>query len=171
MHTAEPQNRSEMVARYKAVRERLNAKPKPAKMVSVPFIPLSEIRRQATQPLIASYGCWIVGKQGMPLIPWHLQNRIKRIQQVVAKEFGVKLDYMYSERRTAILVQARQVAMWFCKEFTVHSLPDIGDRFGGRDHTTVLHAVRQIEKKRHCDPDLADAIDRIANELNLSVSA
>lgn len=168
MLSTEPRSRAELVARYKAVRERLN-KPPEVKSVPIPIVPLSSIKRFATNPLILSYGCWIIGKGGVPLIPWHLQNRIKRIQQCVAKEFGVKLDDMFSERRTAAVVRARQVAMWICKEWTVHSYPEIGDKFGGRDHTTVMHAVRSIEKKRHIDPDLADAIERIAADLNIPV--
>jgi hypothetical protein len=164
--STEPTTRADMIAHYKAVKERLNVQPKPAKTVPVRAVPIGEIHRYAPRPLVYSYGSWIVGKT-MPLIPWHLQNRIKRIQQVVAKEFGVKLDEMYSERRTARLVMARQVAMWFCKEWTVHSYPEIGEKFGGRDHTTVIHACRQIEKKRLSDPDLSDAIDRIIANLNI----
>lgn len=116
--------------------------------------------------LCSSFGCWIVGiPRRIPIIPLHLQNRIKRIQEEVSKEMGVPVDEMISHRRTAKPVMARQIAMWFCKERTVHSYPEIGERFGGRDHTTALHAWRKIEKLRQSDPDLAYHIERIAAAL------
>ena len=163
--SSEPQTRAEMVARYKAARERLNPKPV-AKIVPVEPPPLVVLdappRRETMCHLIVSFGCWIVKRAPPPLIPYHLQNRIARIQRVVASEMGVRLDEMVSDRRSAAPTLARQVAMWFCKEKTVHSLPEIGDKFCGRDHTTVMHAVRKIERRRHSDPELAASIDRIA---------
>ena len=70
--------------------------------------------------------------------------RVDYIQDVVAKYYRVSCSDMRSDRRTADIVLPRQVAMYLTKELTKKSLPEIGRRFGGRDHTTVLHAVRKI---------------------------
>jgi chromosomal replication initiator protein len=71
--------------------------------------------------------------------------RIEDIQRVVARQYNVSRADLLSSRRTANVVRPRQVAMYLAKVLTLRSLPEIGRRFGGRDHTTVLHAVRKIE--------------------------
>lgn len=80
---------------------------------------------------------------------------IREIQQAVCKHYGVSLIDMLSTRRIAKIVKPRQVAMYLCRELTPHSLPQIGRRFGGRDHTTVLYAVRKIPLVARVDEDLA----------------
>jgi chromosomal replication initiation ATPase DnaA len=82
---------------------------------------------------------------------------IRDIQKAVCKLYDVKLVDMLSSRRTAIIVKPRQVAMFLSKTLTLHSLPQIGRRFAGKDHTTVLHAVRKTE--RLCLSDAALAHD------------
>ena len=77
------------------------------------------------------------------------------IQKATSEHFGLKQADLISERRTRAVARPRQAAMWLVKQFTTRSLPDIGRRFGGRDHTTVLHAVRRIEELRAADPQLA----------------
>jgi chromosomal replication initiator protein len=71
--------------------------------------------------------------------------KIEEIQKLVAKHYNVSRSDILSARRTASVVRPRQVAMYLSKTLTLRSLPEIGRRFGGRDHTTVLHAVRKIE--------------------------
>ena len=71
--------------------------------------------------------------------------RIEDIQRIVARQYNVSRADLLSSRRTANVVRPRQVAMYLAKILTLRSLPEIGRRFGGRDHTTVLHAVRKIE--------------------------
>ena len=71
--------------------------------------------------------------------------KIEDIQRVVARQYNVSRSDLLSSRRTANVVRPRQVAMYLAKTLTLRSLPEIGRRFGGRDHTTVLHAVRKIE--------------------------
>ena len=71
--------------------------------------------------------------------------KIEDIQKLVASHYSVTRADILSSRRTAIVVKPRQVAMYLAKALTLRSLPEIGRRFGGRDHTTVLHAVRKIE--------------------------
>lgn len=75
-----------------------------------------------------------------------LEKQIKMadICKTVCRQFNVSSTDIYSHRRTANVVWPRQVAMWYCKTYTLHSLPEIGRFFHGRDHTTVLHAVRKV---------------------------
>ncbi len=82
------------------------------------------------------------------------QLTIEKIQGVVAEYFKISLADMYSKRRLKSIVVPRQIAMYLSKELTKSSLPDIGDRFGKRDHTTVLHAVQKITADRKKDSDL-----------------
>jgi chromosomal replication initiator protein len=82
------------------------------------------------------------------------QISIDVVQRTVAEFFKLKVADMFSKRRNAHIVLPRQVAMYLAKELTQKSLPEIGDAFGGRDHTTVLHAVRKIADKRQHDTEL-----------------
>ncbi|MCS6785774.1 MAG: chromosomal replication initiator protein DnaA [Thiobacillaceae bacterium] len=86
-----------------------------------------------------------------------VQNRqvsIENIQKTVADFYKIKVADMYSKKRTRNLVRPRQMAMYLAKELTDLSLPEIGQAFGGRDHTTVLHACRKIEALRNNDPTI-----------------
>jgi hypothetical protein len=90
-------------------------------------------------------------------------GRITAIKRATLTEYpGITLNDLTSQRRTMRTVFARQVAMYLAKKLTPNSLPEIGRRFGGRDHTTVLHAVRKIEHLVGADPVLAAQIERIA---------
>jgi len=82
------------------------------------------------------------------------QVTVENIQKTVADYYKIKVADMYSKRRPANIAMPRQVAMYLAKELTQKSLPDIGDMFGGRDHTTVLHAVRKIADLRAKQADL-----------------
>jgi len=80
------------------------------------------------------------------------QITLEFIQKTVADYYKIKVADMYSQKRTRAIARPRQVAMWLAREITPHSLPEIGDAFGGRDHTTVLHACRTIAELRIKDP-------------------
>ena len=82
------------------------------------------------------------------------QISIENIQKTVADYYKLKVADMYSKKRSRIVARPRQVAMALSKELTQLSLPDIGDAFGGRDHTTVLHACRKIIELRGIDPNI-----------------
>ena len=82
------------------------------------------------------------------------QLTIDQIQKTVADYYKIKIADMHSKKRTRIIARPRQVAMWLSKELTPLSLPAIGDAFGGRDHTTVLHACRTITELRLADNQL-----------------
>lgn len=85
--------------------------------------------------------------------------RIEDIQRVVARHYNVSKQDLLSNRRTRSIVRPRQVAMYLAKMMTLRSLPEIGRRFGGRDHTTVLHAVRKIEEMMSEDSKLAQELE------------
>ena len=87
------------------------------------------------------------------------------IQKTVAEHYALKQADLISERRARAVARPRQVAMWLAKQITTRSLPDIGRRFGGRDHTTVLHAVRRIEQLKAEDPVLARDVDMLLRKL------
>jgi chromosomal replication initiator protein len=86
-----------------------------------------------------------------------IQNRqvsVENIQKTVADFYKIKVADMYSKKRPASIARPRQIAMYLAKEMTQKSLPEIGDNFGGRDHTTVLHAVRKIGGERQKNTEL-----------------
>lgn len=84
------------------------------------------------------------------------QISIDNIQRTVAEYFNIKMADMLSKRRNRSIARPRQMAMALAKELTNHSLPEVGDAFGGRDHTTVLHACRKIEELRATTADVAE---------------
>ena len=86
-----------------------------------------------------------------------VQNRqisIENIQKTVADYYKIRISDMHSKKRSRAIARPRQVAMALAKELTQLSLPEIGSNFGGRDHTTVLHACRQVAKLRESLPDM-----------------
>jgi chromosomal replication initiator protein len=93
------------------------------------------------------------------------QISIDVIQKTVADFFKIKVAEMYGKRRHAHIVLPRQIAMYLAKELTQKSLPEIGEAFGGRDHTTVLHAMRKIAEQRQHDTDLNHQIHVLEQTL------
>lgn len=91
--------------------------------------------------------------------------KIEDIQRLVANHYNVSRADILSSRRTANVVRPRQIAMFLAKSLTLRSLPEIGRRFGGRDHTTVLHAVRKIEGMVNADTELAGEIEHLKRML------
>ncbi|MGJ0506493.1 MAG: chromosomal replication initiator protein DnaA [Methylocystis sp.] len=92
--------------------------------------------------------------------------KIDDIQKLVASHYNISRADILSSRRTANVVRPRQIAMYLSKTLTLRSLPEIGRRFGGRDHTTVLHAVRKIEELVSKDKSLAEVIELLKRILN-----
>ncbi len=90
---------------------------------------------------------------------------IDEIQKRVAEHYNIRLADMHSARRARAVARPRQVAMYLCKQLTPRSLPEIGRKFGGRDHTTVIHAVRKIEELRANDRTLAEDLDLLRRML------
>ena len=93
------------------------------------------------------------------------QVSIENIQKTVADYFKIKVSEMYSKKRFRSVARPRQVAMALSKELTQQSLPEIGEAFGGRDHTTVLHACRKTVELRESDPEFARAYSQLQQIL------
>ena len=91
---------------------------------------------------------------------------IDNIQRSVAEYYKIKMADMLSKRRNRSVARPRQVAMTLSKELTNHSLPEIGDAFGGRDHTTVLHGCKQINKLRHSSTDIQEDYNNLLRSLS-----
>ena len=85
--------------------------------------------------------------------------KVADIQREVADFFDIPISEMTSARRGRDIARPRQVAMFLAKELTPKSLPDIGRRFGGRDHTTVIHAIKQIEKLCAIDAEIDEDVE------------
>jgi chromosomal replication initiator protein len=97
-----------------------------------------------------------------------IQNRqigLENIQKTVADFYKIRIADMYSKKRPASIARPRQIAMYLAKEMTQKSLPEIGDSFGGRDHTTVLHAVRKISAERQKNAELNQQIHVLEQTL------
>ena len=90
---------------------------------------------------------------------------IEEIQKAVVEHYSIRMADMTSARRSRAVARPRQMAMYLAKQLTPRSLPEIGKKFGGRDHTTVMHAVRQIEKLTAEDRAIADDLDSLRRKL------
>ena len=90
---------------------------------------------------------------------------IDDIQRKVAEFYNLRMSDMLSARRSRVVARPRQIAMYLSKQLTPRSLPEIGRRFGGRDHTTVMHAVKKIEELRAIDASLSEDIDLLRRML------
>jgi len=90
---------------------------------------------------------------------------IEEIQKRVAEHYNIKFSDMHSARRARAVARPRQIAMYLCKLLTTRSLPEIGRKFGGRDHTTVMHAVRKIEELSRVDSSFAEDVELLRRML------
>ncbi len=90
---------------------------------------------------------------------------VEMIQKTVADHFDLKLTDMKSSKRLKNLVQARQIAIWLCRDMTKASYPDIGAKFGGKDHSTVIYATKKMEQAIKDDPKIAKIIEEIKHIL------
>ncbi|MFB0975669.1 MAG: helix-turn-helix domain-containing protein, partial [Tolumonas sp.] len=91
---------------------------------------------------------------------------IENIQKTVAEYYKIKVADLLSKRRSRSVARPRQLAMALAKELTNHSLPEIGDAFGGRDHTTVLHACRKIAELREESNDIKEDYSNLIRTLS-----
>lgn len=90
---------------------------------------------------------------------------VESIQKAVADHFGIKLSELKSSQRLKNLVQARQIAIWLCRDMTKASYPDIGAKFGGKDHSTVIYAAKKIDQALKDDQKIAKIINDIKHIL------
>jgi len=110
-----------------------------------------ELAQQALRDLVAAHG--------------DKQISVDLIQRKVADHFDLSVLDMNTKRRTRSVAFPRQVAMFLSRELTHHSLPEIGENFGGRDHTTVLHGCHKIASQLAEDPDLRRTLDELRAEI------
>jgi chromosomal replication initiator protein len=92
---------------------------------------------------------------------------IENIQKTICDYFDIRLGDLKAKRRTQNIALPRQVAMYLCRKYTEASFPGIGDKFGGRDHSTVIHASKTIERKIKEDPHMQKTIEKLERNLNL----
>jgi chromosomal replication initiator protein len=90
---------------------------------------------------------------------------IEEIQKRVAEHYNIRLSDMHSARRARAVARPRQIAMYLAKQLTTRSLPEIGRKFGGRDHTTVMHAVRKVEELRSTDSGFSEDVELLRRML------
>lgn len=138
--------------------------PRVVEVVPVPNLPEEswEERQRRLYPKLKR-PWFTVLDDGVPLERERLS--LEKIRQVVARHYGATDVDLLSARRTANIVLPRQIAMYLAKRVTLRSLPEIGRRFGGRDHTTVLHAVRKIGELIRNDASFAAKVEAITAEL------
>jgi chromosomal replication initiator protein len=92
---------------------------------------------------------------------------VENIQKSICDYFNIKIGDLKAKRRTQNIALPRQVAMYLCRKYTEASFPGIGDKFGGRDHSTVIHASKTIERKIKEDPHMQNTIEKIERNLNV----
>lgn len=95
---------------------------------------------------------------------------VENIQKTICEYFNVKIGDLKAKRRTQNIALPRQVAMYLCRKHTETSFPAIGDKFGGRDHSTVIHASKTIERKIKEDPHMQTTIEKLERNLNIRKS-
>jgi chromosomal replication initiator protein len=92
---------------------------------------------------------------------------VEGIQKTICDYYNLKIGDLKAKRRTKNIVFPRQVAMYLCRKYTETSFPGIGEKFGGRDHSTVIHASKTIEKKIKEDPYMQTTIEKLERNLNV----
>ncbi len=90
---------------------------------------------------------------------------IEGIQKVVAHHYSLKVAELKAQNNSRRVAEPRQIAMFLCREVTESSLPQIGRKFGGKHHTTVLHSIRKIEGLRDKDPQLKSTLDKLVQDI------
>lgn len=95
------------------------------------------------------------------------KNDVQRIQKIVSEYFQISVEDIRSKKRSSNISFPRQIAMYLCRTMTNESFPKIGTEFGGKDHTTVMHSVEKIEKEIKINPDLANIIEKLKNDIGV----
>ncbi len=152
---------------------RLTAKPEILQFLADRFTDSVREMEGALNTLVARTGAGIATltlDEAQAILRPHLRGGEKRItvddiQKATAEHFALKQADLISERRNRAIARPRQCAMWLAKQLTTRSLPDIGRRFGGRDHTTVLHAIRRIEALKQDDPQMVRDLEALTRKL------
>ena len=163
----------QLLARQHDFRRAATARPEVLEFLADRFTDSVRELEGALNTLVARLSegvCTLSLDEAQGILRPHLRGGEKRvtvddIQKATAEHFGLKQADLISERRNRAIARPRQAAMWLAKQLTTRSLPDIGRRFGGRDHTTVLHAVRRIEELKAGDAQLARDLETLTRKL------
>jgi chromosomal replication initiator protein len=163
----------QQLARQQDFRRAASARPEVLEFLADRFTDSVRELEGALNTLVARLGdgvCILSLEEAQAILRPHLRGGEKRvtvddIQKATAEHFGLKQADLISERRNRAIARPRQAAMWLAKQLTTRSLPDIGRRFGGRDHTTVLHAVRRIDELRAGDAQLSRDLETLTRKL------
>jgi chromosomal replication initiator protein len=163
----------QQLARQHDFRRAASARPEVLEFLADRFTDSVRELEGALNTLVARLGdgvCTLSLEEAQAILRPHLRGGEKRvtvddIQKATAEHFGLKQADLISERRNRAIARPRQAAMWLAKQLTTRSLPDIGRRFGGRDHTTVLHAVRRIDELRVSDVQLSRDLETLTRKL------
>jgi len=94
-----------------------------------------------------------------------IEVNIERIKKIITNDYNLRMEDMHSKKRTQNIAFPRQIAMYLSRELTDFSLPHIGDEFGGRDHTTVIHAYNKIQEKIENENDFSNKIERLIETI------
>lgn len=108
---------------------------------------------------------WVVIQANSKRLNKWPHNFIHRIKKLVASKYFTNLIELESARRGSCVVFPRHIAMYLCKQLTLHSLPEIGRQFGNRDHSTALYAIRKISKRMLTDPNLCQTVSELQSRL------
>ncbi|HKX83434.1 MAG TPA: helix-turn-helix domain-containing protein, partial [Pyrinomonadaceae bacterium] len=92
---------------------------------------------------------------------------VESIQKTICDYYNIKIGDLKAKRRTQNIALPRQVAMYLCRKYTDTSFPGIGDKFGGRDHSTVIHASKTIERKIKEDQNMQSTVEKLERNLNV----
>ncbi len=144
----------------KARLERLGAVPTNtvvSKLTEAQILPLRPEKKIVVPPVeyfYPNFWCWDLITATNRILP-----TVKNIQNVVANHFDISVMDMVSARRTKNLILPRHIALYLAKEMTEYSYPVIGSYFGGRDHSTIIHAVEKITARMESEPDLKRTVD------------
>jgi len=101
------------------------------------------------------------------LVEQNRQISIESIQKIVASHFNIKTTELKSSKRLKTLVLPRQIAMYISRKMTSSSFPEIGNKFGGKDHSTIIHAMKKIEQKMEEDVQLKNTIERLMDNMRV----
>jgi len=140
------------------------ARSRPRHLLSEPVVPPPPPKPVVTDDMVAD---WVERQkeQWFWMVPDSALPKVEAVQKIVCQHFNMLRKDLLSGRRTADVVYPRQIAMFLCKEFTKRSLPEIGRRFGGRDHTTVLHAVRIVGQREKTNETLAADLKALREQI------
>lgn len=151
---------SEQRKHYDAIRRKF-FEPRPK------VIPIVNVEAPVSVPIQYTI-YYSAGEAPPPKIEWAPQYpAIRDIVRAVSKSYGVSVHDINSDRRSMEIVLPRHVAMYLAKDLTTRSLPYIGGKMGGKDHTSVLHAIRRIRRQMETDPELTARIEMLQHHLKV----